>query len=65
MIDRTRTVQELYCAFATGDASTLQALLAEPHWAEATGMPQGGTYRGFGEIAASVLSDHQPCPRIC
>jgi ketosteroid isomerase-like protein len=28
MIDRTRTVQELYSAFASGDASTLRELLA-------------------------------------
>jgi len=55
MIDRTRTVQELYSAFASGDTSTLQELLAETNWVEATGMPYGGVYRGFGEIATSVF----------
>ncbi|MGN6848610.1 MAG: nuclear transport factor 2 family protein [Sphingomicrobium sp.] len=55
MSDRTKTVQQLYSAFAEGDMSSLQELLADTHWVEAAGMPYGGVYRGFGEVAANVF----------
>ena len=55
MTDRVQTVQQLYSAFAEGDASRLGELLADTQWIEAEGMPYGGTYRGFGEIAANVF----------
>ena len=55
MADRTQTVQQVYSAFAAGDAARLQELLADTHWVEAAGLPYGGTYRGFGEIAANVF----------
>lgn len=55
MTDRTETVKQLYSAFADGDAARLQELLADTHWVEAAGMPYGGTYRGFGEVAANVF----------
>ena len=55
MTDRIETVQQLYSAFAEGDASRLQELLADTHWVEAAGMPYGGTYSGFNEIAANVF----------
>ncbi len=30
-------------------------LLSNTHWVEATGMPYGGTYLGFGDVAANVF----------
>lgn len=55
MTDRIQAVQQVYAAFAEGDVARLQELLAETHWVEAAGMPYGGTYRGFGEVAANVF----------
>ncbi len=55
MTDRIETVHQLYSAFAEGDAPRMQELLAETHWVEAAGMPYGGTYTGFGDIAANVF----------
>ena len=55
MTERVQTVQQLYSAFAEGDMPRLGELLADTHWVEAEGMPYGGTYRGFGEIAANVF----------
>ena len=55
MMDRIQTVQQLYSAFDEGDISRLQDLLADTHWVEAAGMPYGGVYRGFGEVANSVF----------
>lgn len=54
-MDRIQTVQQVYTAFAEGDGNRLQELLADTHWVEAAGMPYGGTYHGFGEIAANVF----------
>ncbi len=51
----TDTVQRLYDAFANGDGDTLGQLLGDTHWVEAAGGPYGGTYRGFGEVAANVF----------
>lgn len=55
MTDRVETVQQVYSAFAGGDIAKLQQLLCDTHWIEAAGTPYGGTYRGFGEIAANVF----------
>ncbi len=55
MTERVQTVQKLYSAFAEADMSQLGELLADKHWVEAAGMPYGGTYRGFGEVAANVF----------
>jgi ketosteroid isomerase-like protein len=55
MADRIQTVQQVYSAFAEGDAARLQELLADTHWIEAAGLPYGGTYRGFSEVAANVF----------
>ena len=55
MTERTQTVQQIYSAFANGGVSSLQELLADTHWVEARGMPYGGTYRGFGEVADNVF----------
>lgn len=55
MTDRIQTVQQLYSAFAEGDASRMEELLSDTQWNEAAGMPYGGTYRGFAEVAANVF----------
>lgn len=55
MNDRVEVVEGLYSAFATGDGDRLGELLAETHWVEAPGMPYGGVYRGFQEVAANVF----------
>ncbi len=56
MTDRVQTVQQLYSAFAEGDASRLGELLADTRsGSKQRGCPTGGTYRGFGEIAANVF----------
>lgn len=55
MADRIQTIQQLYSAFAEGDASRMGELLADTRWVEAPGMPYAGTYRGFSEIAANVF----------
>ena len=51
----TDTVRSLYDAFAAGEGGTLSALLADTHWIEARGVPYGGVYQGFGEIAENVF----------
>ena len=55
MADRIETIQSLYSAFANGDGARLGELLADTHWVEAPGMPYGGVYQGFPEIAANVF----------
>lgn len=55
MASTTATVQQLYDAFAAGDAETLSRLLADTHWVEASGMPYGGIYHGFEDVAANVF----------
>lgn len=53
--DRVDTARKLYGAFATGDMAALGDLLGETDWHEAEGMPYGGRYSGFAEIAANVF----------
>ena len=55
MTERTAVVEELYSAFASGDMDQLSKLLAGTDWVEAAGMPYGGTYHGFPDIAANVF----------
>ncbi|MFL6721752.1 MAG: nuclear transport factor 2 family protein [Sphingomonas sp.] len=55
MSDRTAIIGDVYSAFATGNAERLSTLLGDTDWVEAGGMPYGGRYRGFGEIAANVF----------
>lgn len=55
MTDRLGTIESLYSAFASGDGARLAELLADTHWTEAPGMPYGGVYRGFSEIASNVF----------
>lgn len=55
MTDRVSLIENLYSAFANGDGARLGELLADTHWVEAPGMPYGGIYRGFPEIAAKVF----------
>ena len=54
-MERTKVVEGLYAAFANGDGGRLGEMLEETHWVEAAGLPYGGTYRGFGDIAANVF----------
>jgi uncharacterized protein len=54
-MERTEVVEGLYAAFANGDGARLGEMLEETHWIEAAGLPYGGTYRGFGDIAANVF----------
>jgi uncharacterized protein len=55
MGDRTATVREIYEAFGAGDGARLAEILADTHWIEAGGMPYGGIYRGFPEVAEKVF----------
>ena len=55
MTDRIEIVKGLYSAFANGDGARLGELLADTHWVEAAGMPYGGVYRGFGQVAENVF----------
>ena len=55
MAGRLELVAKVYNAFAEGDGAALGALLGDTEWHEADGLPYGGTYRGFGEIAANVF----------
>jgi uncharacterized protein len=51
----TETARSLYEAFAAGDGARLGELLGETRWVECAGMPYGGRYHGFGEVAANVF----------
>lgn len=55
MADRIDVVRDIYQAFAAGDAERLGQLLADTRWVEAEGMPYGGIYHGFGDIAGNVF----------
>ena len=55
MSDRVEVVEDLYSAFANGDGAKLGELLADTHWVEAPGMPYGGVYRGFSQVAENVF----------
>lgn len=50
------TVQNLYAAFAKGDAATvLGCLSADIAWTEAAGFPYGGTYHGPTAVLDGVF----------
>jgi ketosteroid isomerase-like protein len=55
MAERTETIEQIYKAFGAGDGEKLGQLLADTHWIEAEGLPYGGIYRGFGDIAGNVF----------
>lgn len=55
MTDAKTTAQALYDAFETGDMDALGALLAKTEWHEAEGMPYGGVWQGFAQIAEKVF----------
>jgi len=55
MTNNVETARRLYDAFAAGDGAALASLLGDTRFVEAAGGPYGGTYRGFGEIAANVF----------
>lgn len=55
MNDRVEIVSRVYQSFGNGDAAALAALLADVDWYEAEGMPYGGRYRGFEEVAVNVF----------
>ena len=55
MDDRIEIVSQVYGAFGNGDGGALASLLADVDWHEAEGMPYGGRYRGFDEVAANVF----------
>ena len=54
-MDRTDLIASVYAAFRDGDGALLHDLLADTDWVEAEGMPYGGRYRGFPEIATKVF----------
>ncbi len=55
LTDRIEKIASVYNAFRDGDGAALGELLGDTHWTEAAGMPYGGEYQGFGEIAANVF----------
>lgn len=55
MSDRIATVQQVYDAFGAGDGARLAELLADTHWVEAAGLPYGGVYQGFPDVASNVF----------
>lgn len=55
MTDALATVRALYDAFAAGDMPAIDAALRHVEWHENLGMPYGGVWRGFAEVAAHVL----------
>jgi ketosteroid isomerase-like protein len=55
MGDRTDVVSQVYEAFGAGDGAGLARLLDGIEWHEAAGMPYGGLYHGFPEVAANVF----------
>ena len=54
-MDRTESVRAIYDSFGAGDGARLAEILGDTHWTEAEGMPYGGVYRGFEEVAANVF----------
>ena len=54
-MDRTESVRAIYDSFGAGDGARLAEILGDTHWTEAEGMPYGGVYRGFDEVAANVF----------
>lgn len=45
----------VYDAFAAADTAALAALLADIEWHENLGMPYGGVWHGFAEVAGHVF----------
>ena len=56
MPDTSRTVRDLYAAFARGDVPTvLGALAVDVSWNEAEGFPHGDTYLGPDAVLRNVF----------
>lgn len=55
MTDAERAARGVYSAFAAADMTALAALLADIEWHENLGMPYGGVWRGFAEVAGHVF----------
>lgn len=56
MPDNTKTIRNLYDAFARGDVQTvLGALRPDVEWTESEGFPYGGTYVGPDAVLENVF----------
>lgn len=55
MSDAVSAARAIYNAFATADMPALDAALAHVEWHENLGMPYGGVWRGFAEVAQHVF----------
>lgn len=55
MSDAVSAVRAVYQAFAAADMPALDAALRHIEWHENLGMPYGGVWRGFAEIAQHVF----------
>lgn len=55
MTDAETAAHRVYSAFAAADMAGLAALLADIEWHENLGMPYGGVWRGFAEVADHVF----------
>ncbi|HMO77276.1 MAG TPA: nuclear transport factor 2 family protein [Sphingopyxis sp.] len=55
MTDAVSAARAIYDAFAAGDMAGLAAGLADIEWHENEGMPYGGVWHGFGEVAQNVF----------
>jgi ketosteroid isomerase-like protein len=55
MTEAVTAARGVYEAFAEADMAALAALLADIEWHENLGMPYGGVWRGFAEVAGQVF----------
>lgn len=55
MTEAQTAARGVYDAFAAGDMAALGALLADIEWHENLGMPYGGVWHGFAEVAGQVF----------
>ena len=55
MSDAVSAARKVYDAFAAADMPALDAALRQIEWHENLGMPYGGVWRGFAEVAQHVF----------
>lgn len=55
MTKAAQITEQVYSAFSSGDMQALAELLGETEWHEAAGMPYGGVWNGFDQIAQNVF----------
>lgn len=55
MSEAVTVAQAVYTGFGSADMAALGALLGDAEWHEAEGMPYGGIWHGFGQIAEKVF----------